>query len=116
MTSSRIVLIVLGIILLIIVAFSSNRLTKGIRDSISKLLPNSGKIANARITPTPTPGKTSFTPTPTKTQGQTNETQTTKGGTPTDTIPSTGPAELAWVLLGGSFVLGASLRKLTPRS
>jgi hypothetical protein len=110
MSSSRLVLIFLGIILIVIVILSSSRIAGALKSRFGKLIP--GQFAGAVITPTPTPFQVS--PTPTKTVAS-NYSGPTGKSTPNSTIPATGPAEVAWVLIGGSGAAGFLLRKFSKR-
>lgn len=105
MTSSRLILIFLGFIFLIIVILSSGRIAGGLRDRFGKFLPIS-KTATTEVTPTPT--IEAETPTPTIVAGTTS--------TPSGQIPATGPAELAYFILGGSLIAGLALKRISNSS
>lgn len=122
MSSSRLVLIFLGIILVVIVILTSNRIAAFLKSRFGNLVPPL-KFSAVETTPTPSPTPTiRLTLTPTEIP-----TTTTKGGvkiyptmptgksTPTGQIPSTGPEELAYVLIGGSAGLGFILKKISSK-
>lgn len=111
MTSSRLILIFLAFIFLIIILLSSNRIASTLRAKFSKFIPSLSPITD-NITPTPTiieetPTPT-LTPTPTIVYGNTNK----RPNNSTKNIPATGPADLAWLILGGSFLSGITLKKI----
>src|SRR3989338_6898370 len=116
MTSSRLILIFLGIIFLMIIILSSNRVIKGLRDRIGSILPV-GKTAVQKTTPTPLPTKVMISITPTSTPspktGAVSGEQITKGGV--KQIPSTGATELAWLVIGGGSLIGLTLRKISRK-
>lgn len=109
MTSSKLILIFLGFIFLIIVILSSSRISAALRSRFGKLIPAINTNTEG-LTPTPTI-EVSETPTPTPTivygRGTTNRNNSGKN------IPATGPADLAWLVLGGSFLTGVVLKKVT---
>lgn len=130
MTSSRLVLVFLGIIFLIIIILSSNRIGQFARERFGKFLPNV-KMPYQQISPTPTI-KTVISPTPVKISSlgtSSNQQQgyqtdnsisnnlnnsATKGGNPPATeIPATGPNEIVTLLLAGSGILGFYINKKT---
>ena len=118
MVSNRLILVFLGIILLLIVAFSSNRLAQTFRSGLSRIFPQV-KIGSGTITPSPTPRSlgTLNSPaqnngfTPDESEGQTKGEQTT-APPQTDQIPSTGAAEIGYMLLGGSALVGILARSI----
>ena len=118
MVSNRLILVFLGIILLLIVAFSSNRLAQTFRSGLSRIFPQV-KIGSGTITPSPTPTSlgTLISPilkngfTPSDSEGQTKGEQTT-APPQTDQIPSTGPTEITYMILGGSALVGIVTRHL----
>lgn len=106
MTSSRLILIFLGFIFLIIVILSSNRIAGFLRERFGKFLPANN--TTVETTPTPTSFMEGETPTPTLIPGTTS--------TPSGEIPSTGPTELAYLILGGSLVVGLAFKKVSDSS
>lgn len=114
MTSSRLILIFLGFIFFIIVVLSSNRIASFLRSKFGSLIPPL-KPTTEEITPTPILGGVTPTPTPTPTSTVGNSRRNSSGakGGQVDTIPATGPAEVAWLLVGGSFLIGVSFKKFS---
>lgn len=112
MSSSRLVLIFLGIILIVIVILSSSRIAGALKSRFGKLIPGL-QFAGTSLTPTPTPFQVSPTPTKTVTS---NYSGPTGKSTPNGSIPATGPAEVVWVLIGGSGAAGFLLRKFSKRA
>lgn len=112
MSSSRIVLIFIGFILIIIIALTSAKISGFLRDRFGKYIPVP-KITNEKITPTPTIIPVTLTPT-----ASPKPTVISRNGssTPSNQTPATGPEDLVWVLIGGSLVLGITLKKLSPTS
>lgn len=114
MTSSRLILIFLAFIFLIIVLLSSNRISTALRTKFGKIIPSLSPITES-ITPTPTLFEETPTPTyiPTLTTvyGNTNK----RSNNSTKNIPATGPADLAWLILGGSFLSGFILKKISGK-
>ncbi len=123
MSSSRILLVFLGFIFIVIVILSSGRIAAALRSRLGQFFPfikSTSLTTPPNITPTITPSvinKISPTPTPSAFYGGQNTTNsgqnTTKGGITTSEIPATGPNELTWVILGGSGVIGYSIKKLS---
>ncbi len=120
MTSSRFILIFLGFIILIIVILSSSRIASTLRDKFGNLIPPSLRLA--KISPSPTPILTQKTPTPsvyTKViSGGNNSSNNTFSRSRTSSpeqIPATGPEDIAWLILGGSFIAGISLKRITVK-
>ena len=114
MTSSRLILIFLAFIFLIIILLSSNRIATTLRSKFGKMIPSLSPITE-NITPTPTfieetPTPT-LTPTPTVVYGNTNK----RSNNSTKSIPATGPEDLAWFILGGSFFSGIVLKRITAK-
>lgn len=130
MSSSKLVLIFLGIILVVIVILTSNRIAAFLRSRFGNLVPPL-KFSAVETTPTPTlPPTPSIFPTGTTTKGglntypTSNPTENTKGGissypsansTPMKQIPSTGPEELGFALIGGSAGIGFILKKISSK-
>lgn len=113
MTSSKLILIFLGFIFLIIVILSSSRISAALRSRFGKMIPTIG-TKTQDLTPTPTPTfEVTDTPTPSPTsvygKGTTNRNNSGKN------IPATGPADLAWLVLGGSFLSGVLIKKVIVR-
>ncbi|OGG14519.1 hypothetical protein A2773_05570 [Candidatus Gottesmanbacteria bacterium RIFCSPHIGHO2_01_FULL_39_10] len=116
MLSNRIILIFLGIIFLIIIILSSQRLSGGLKSRLSGLFPGVKPIPT--VSPTPTPFRS--TPTPTRTQTAAGfAQQQTKGGqyvqNGVSEIPSTGADVLSLGLLASLGSGGIILKKLTSR-
>lgn len=105
MTSNRLILIFLAFIFVIIVILSSSRISNALRTRFGGLVPPL-KPTTEDITPTPIAETITSTPTPTTVYGQ----PTTKGGA--KSIPATGPEELLWLVLGGSFLAGVTLKQI----
>ena len=110
MTSSRLIFLFLAIILLVIVVLSSTRIATSLRSRFGRFIPSLTATRDASITITPTPTQTSkkTSPTPTVVIG--------KKSTPTEKIPATGPTELAWIILSGSLLTGATLKYISSHS
>lgn len=111
MTSSKLILIFLGFIFLIIVILSSSRISAALRARFGKIIP-SIKTSTEDQTPTPTPtieitDTPTLTPTSVYGRGATNKNNSSKN------IPDTGPADLVWLVLGGSFLTGVYIKKIT---
>lgn len=104
MASNRLILIFLGFIFLIIVILSSSRIAGGLRERFGKFLPTT----NTTTETTPTLTMEAETPTPTLIPGTTS--------TPSGEIPATGPAELAYLILGGSLIAGLALKRMSNTS
>lgn len=117
MTSSKLILIFLAFIFLIIVVLSSSRISGALRTRFGKLMPSLNPTGE-NITPTVTPTieAETTTPTPTIVYGGKYNTTTGTGTTSSATkIPATGPEDLVWLVLGGSFFAGITLKKITSR-
>lgn len=110
MTSSRLILIFLAFIFLIIVVLSSNRISAALRSRFAGMVP-SLKPTTEDITPTPTIEIETPTPTPTVIYGGNGKTSGNNQNA--KSIPATGPAELAWLVLGGSFFTGVALKRIS---
>ncbi|MBI3380245.1 hypothetical protein HY029_05820 [Candidatus Gottesmanbacteria bacterium] len=113
MTSSRLILIFLAFIFLIIVILSSNRISSALRASFGKMIPSlktSTTVEDASLTPTPTMETETPTPSPSIIyggRGVRNSTNYTKS------MPAAGPEDLVWLILGGSFFAGVTLKKIS---
>jgi len=107
MTSTRIILVFLGFIFLVIIILSSNKIGAALRAKLGKFLP-SVKPPYEQISPTPTLIPT-FTPTPTIQKP--NTISNGKNTTPSNEIPATGPESGVYIVLGGSLILGLTLKK-----
>lgn len=105
MTSSRLILIFLGFIFIIIVILTSSRIAGSLRSRFGGFFPSINTTTMEEISPTPTLAEETPTPTPIISSKQVKVTST-----PSGTTPATGPAEIMWILLGGSLVTGLSLR------
>lgn len=103
MSSTRFILIFLGFIFVIIVILSSQKIAGSLRERFGGIIPFP-KATTEEITPTPSPIIEEITPTPT--------TITVGSSTPSDEIPATGPSEVVYLLLGGSFLLGTFFKNL----
>ena len=111
MVSNRLILVFLGIILILIVAFSSNRLAQTFRSGLSRVFPQV-KIGSGTITPSPTPQEVeSLISQPPQDESQIKGEQTA-APPQTDQIPSTGAAEIGYMILGGSALVGILTRTL----
>lgn len=109
MTSNRLILIFLGVILFIIVGLSSRQIGGVLRQRFARFLPPL-RPTTTEVTPTPTfiirEEVPTLTPAPAVVYGG-------EKGAPPGEIPATGPEDLLWLVLGGSFLIGVSLRKIT---
>lgn len=112
MTSSRLILIFLAFIFLIIVLLSSNRISTTLRTRFGKMIPS---LSPTTQNITPTPSMTEETPTPTLTPTPTivYGNGSRRSNNSTKSIPAAGPADLVWLILGGSFLVGISLKKFS---
>lgn len=108
MTSNKLILIFLGFIFLIIVILSSSRISQALRSRFGNLVP-SLKPTTEDITPTPIFETETPTPTPTVIYGQKGNTNSAKN------IPATGPEDLAWLVLAGSFLTGFTLKRISSK-
>jgi hypothetical protein len=120
MSSSRIVLFLIGVVLLIVVILSSNKIGLFLRDKFNKIAPPSMKIAAGKITPTPStiPNKNILSPTPIKNTQTSQNSTNSKGGvinTDNGEIPATGPGEIVWIIMSGSFFSGIALNKIASK-
>lgn len=112
MTSSKLILIFLAFIFLLIIILSSNKIASSLRSRFGNLLPSISPISED-ITPTPVIEEViTSTPTPTVIYGK----NSTKTNSSVKSIPASGPADLAWLLLGGSFASGVILKKLSSKN
>lgn len=116
MSSSRLILVFLGFIFLIIVILTSSQIAGALRSRFGNLIPGY-KVANERVTPTPT--KVTATPTLTPTLGS-RINSGTAGSTYSNKshaaqTPATGPSDLILVLLGSGGGIGLLLRKISQR-
>lgn len=114
MSSSRIILIFLGFIFVIILILTSNQISAGLRSRFGSFVPG------LKPSPTPTSSlsfgntvKPFYNPTPTLSVVNSNLSSTPAGET-----PATGPENTVLVILGGFFVGGFALNKLSslPRN
>lgn len=110
MTSSKLILIFLAFIFFLIVVLSSSKIANFLRSRFGSMVPSISPISED-ITPTPSIIETTLTPTPTIVYGNGYRTET-KGGI-VRTIPASGPEDLAWLILGGSFSAGIVLKKIS---
>lgn len=112
MSSNRFILLFLGIVFVIIVILSSAKIGGFLRTRFGRFLPVSLQNTS-KVTPTPTVITTptpilTLTPSPvpvSKTNGKIKAAQS-------DEIPATGPNELVWLVLGSSFFIGISFKKI----
>lgn len=102
MTSSRLVLIFLGIIFLIIIILSSGRIAGALRSRFASYIPNI-RPAESEIIPTPSLETDSPTPSVTPILSQKSS--------PNSEIPATGPNSIIWLILGSSLIAGIILKK-----
>lgn len=110
MTSSRIILIFLGFIFLIIVILSSSQISGVLRQRFGSFIPTL-KPSIEEIVPTPTTPfieEKLLAPTPSIIYSGGG-----KKGDLAGEIPATGPEDFFWVILGGSFLIGVALKKIT---
>lgn len=102
MVSSRIILVILSLFLLLIVVLSSSRVIETLRKKIG-ILPQQAKISTSQ---------TAITPTATLTPGATNdETRAVNTTLNATEIPGTGPNYLTYILLGSGIISGVIIRK-----
>jgi len=113
MNANKAILFFLGFVFIAIVILSSKRISGFLRERLGKFIPFP-KIT-ATITPTPTIFKVTPTPSATPTRAVSNNTTGTYTGTAPSQIPATGPSELTWLLLSGSFLTGFSLKRISKR-
>ena len=107
MTSSRLILIFLGIIFLIIIILSSGKIAGALRERFASFIPNLKPAEEL----TPTPTVEMETPTPTITLSYPRPSSSQSGE-----IPATGPNNIVWLVLGTSLVTGIGLKKLSSGS
>jgi hypothetical protein len=105
MSSSRLILIFLGFILVIIVILTSGQIAGALKKRFGNVIPQA-KVISENITPTPTEE-----PTPTETPFYNGK----KGGSVNNEIPATGPADIVYLLLGGSMATGFVFKKLSSK-
>lgn len=110
MSSSRLILIFLGFILVIIVILTSSQIAGALKKRFGNIVPQT-KVISVSITATPTPTEEP-TPTPTETIAYNGK----KGGSVTNEIPATGPADIVYLMLGGSMVVGFAFKKLSSKA
>jgi hypothetical protein len=113
MSSSRLILLFLGFIFLIIVILSSARISTVLRERFAGYLP---VIQSGNSNPTPTPTILEEIPSPTPTvitgtvSGKTSFEKAKSSAS--NQIPATGPGEITWLIVSGSFLSGMVLKKL----
>ena len=90
MTSSRLILALLGIIFLFIVILSSSRILDSLRRRVG-LVPKQDQVKDSQVTITP---------------GQENSKDEGKE------IPQTGPAAIVYLLLGGGLLSGIAIKRI----
>lgn len=116
MTTNRLILIFLGIIFLIIIILGSNRIATSLRQRFANFLPKvSPTVTLEEVTPTPI-SFGSLKPTITPISSPKVAGTTTAKSTANSEIPATGPTDFAWLILGGSGLVGLALKKLTSNS
>lgn len=102
--SNKLILIFLGFILLIVVSLTSKQIATALRSRLAFL-------PFAKISPTPTLMEEipTLSPSPTGKDsfGLLNPRDNTRE------IPATGPENVVWLILGGSFFAGITLKKLS---
>ncbi len=119
MSSNKLALIFLGFIFLIILVLSSKRLAAFVRSRFGRYLPQTTPFSALNTTPTPTQQLQKITPSPTKSvqsspQVKGGETAKTVNNVKTPgEIPATGPTEVVYILLSGSFLGGVALKKIS---
>lgn len=118
MTSGRLILIFIGFVIVAIILLSSNKIASSLRSKFSGVLPPIG--VTGKITPTLHPSPTSsfsmITPAPTVAYIKPTSAPVYSSSSPNGEIPATGPADLAWMLLGSSATIGVALRMLSKKS
>ena len=108
MSSSRLILVILGLIIIILIVFSSNRIGTYLKSRFAKYFPS---VQTAKLSVSPTPSiKLSITPSQIT---QYNSPSIQYSNTPANTseIPATGPNEIVIALLVTSGSLGFFIRK-----
>lgn len=113
MVSNRLILVFLGIIFILIVVFSGNRIAQTFKSGLARIFPRT-QIGSGSVTPSPTPRLLGNFTSPTPKNGFTKGEQTT-APPETEQIPSTGPQEITYVLFGGSALVGILTRYLTRK-
>jgi len=113
MTSSRLILLFLGIIFLLILILSSNKIGGFLHQKFGRFLPSFKPPFEEVITPSPT---FSPSPSPSPTQAKKKEllpSPTIEEGARPPEIPATGAKEDLTFLLIGSLLLGVLIRKIS---
>ena len=103
MTSSRIILALLGLIVLVMVILSSGRMMDALRQRLG-LLPKTNQVKDSQITATPTKAATDK-------DAEKAETVSFDG----KEIPQTGPLEFVYLLLGGGLLAGFAIKKISRK-
>lgn len=111
MSSSRIILIFLGFIFLIIIILMSGQIAGALRSRFGNFIPGGTKVSDITPSPTKSPVKLTVTPTP----GNGNGSVYRNNKINTGQTPATGPADLAYVIMGAGSGLGLLLRKISSR-
>lgn len=112
MTSTRLILVFLGIIFLIIVVLAGRRISTNLKNSLAGL--NIPGFRGAQITLTPTPtvtGEAKGGVVPTMTPVVLEKKESSDNGE----IPATGANEIAYFVISGGLIGGAVLRKVTGK-
>lgn len=109
--STKIILALLGLIIIVILLLTSQRFTGGLRNRFSGLFPGIQQVEKT-TTPTPKPTSVAHMPTPTKIQLGTGRQTQTKGG-PIAQTPDTGATEISFVMISSFGIVGYTLRRLT---
>ncbi|MBM3283255.1 hypothetical protein FJY90_03285 [Candidatus Gottesmanbacteria bacterium] len=115
MTSSKLMLIFLAFIFVIIVVLSSRQIGGALRARFGKYLPPLSPFSQEELTITPSPSLiiTEPTSTPELTATPIGIYEGSQRSGSTQQIPATGPENFVWLILGGSFLAGVSLKKIT---
>lgn len=119
MSSNRLIFLFLAIVLLVVVILSSKRIATTLRSLFGKYVPGVQNIEEVTPSPTLTPFPTlkASSPTPisnriaSPTPNLRKYPATTQKSSLSDTIPSTGPESVVWLLLGGGLTSGFTLRR-----
>lgn len=112
MLSNRLILIFLGVIFVIIIVLSSQKLSAGIKSRFGGLLPATRPVPTLAV-PLPQAAAQKLNPTPTLARfGNTNNKTVSSS---VAQIPSTGPADLSLGVIASFAGFGLILRKLSLR-
>lgn len=107
MSSSRLIFIFLGFILVIIVILTSSQIAGALKKRFGKVIPEAKVISeNITVTPIEEPA-----PSPTETPFYNGK----KGGSVSNEIPATGPENIVYLMLGTSMAAGFAFKKLSSK-